>query len=81
MISIYCSGYSIDITPPFNTRLVYGQQFLFTPAIVAFSRRILATMVSVWMQTVVILLKQYSTGRITTCIRINDKRQFKVRQP
>ena len=32
------------------------------------------------MQTIVILLKQYSTGSIMTCIRVNYEWQFKVRQ-
>ena len=34
------------------------------PTIVAFRRSVLAAMVSNWMQTVIILLKQYSAGSI-----------------
>ena len=32
------------------------------------------------MQTIVILLKQYSTGSITTCIFVNYEQQFKIQQ-
>ena len=80
MISVNCCGHTINVTTPFNTRLIYRQQFFFSPAIVAFRRSVLATMVSKWMQTVVILLQQYSPGRITTCISVNHKRLIKVRQ-
>ena len=71
MISIYCCGYSINVTPPLNTRLVYGQQLFLSPTIVVFRRSVLAAMLSNWMQTIVILLKQYSAGSITTCIHVN----------
>ena len=80
MINIYSYGYSIDVTPPFNTRLIYGQQFFLFPTIVAFCWRILAAMVSNWMQTIVVLLQQYSIGSIMTCICIDDKQQLKIRQ-
>ena len=80
MIITYCCGYSINVTPPFHTRLVYGQQPFLSPTIVAFHRSILAAMVSNWMQTIIILLKQYSAGSITTCIRVNNEWQFKVWQ-
>ena len=80
MASLNHCGYTIDITTPFSTRLVNRQQFVFSPAIVAFRRSILATIVSKWMQTVVILLQQYSLGRITTCISVNHKWLIKVRQ-
>ena len=80
MVSINCCGYTINVTTPFNTRLIYRQQFFFSPAIVAFRRSVLATMVSKWMQTIVILLQQYSPGHITTCISVNYKRLIKVRQ-
>ena len=74
MIRIYRGRYAVDVTPPFHTRLVYRQQFLFTPAIVAFCRSVLATMVRNWMQTVVILLKQYSAGCIFARVGIHNER-------
>ena len=80
MISVNCCGHTINVATPFNTRLIYHQQFFFSPAIVAFRRSVLATMVSKRMQTVVIMLQQYSPGRITTCISINHKWLFEVRQ-
>ena len=80
MISVNYCGHTINVTMPSNTRLIYCQQFFFSPAIVAFRRSVLATMVSKWMQTVVILLQQYSPGHITTCISVNHKRLIKVRQ-
>ena len=80
MVSVNCCGHTINVTTPFNTRLIYRQQFFFSSAIVAFHRSVLATMVSKWMQTVVILLQRYSPGRITTCISVNHKRLIKVRQ-
>ena len=57
MISIYHCGYSINVIPPFYTRLLYGQQLFLSPAIVAFRQSVLAAMVSNWMQTIIILLK------------------------
>ena len=78
MISIYYCGYSIYVTPPFNTRLVYGQQLFLSPAIAAFCWSILTAIVSNWIQTIIILLKQYSAGSITTCIHVNYKWQFKI---
>ena len=45
MISIYGSRYTVDITPPFDTRLEYRQQLFLAPPIVAFRRSVLATMV------------------------------------
>ena len=80
MVSVNCCRYTINVTTPFNTCLIYHQQFFFSPAIVAFRRSVLATMVSKRMQTVIILLQQYSPGRITTCISVNHKRFIKVRQ-
>ena len=80
MISIYCCGYSINVTPPFHTRLVYDQQLYLSPAIVAFLWTVLAAMVRNWMQTIVILLKQYRAGCILTCSHVNYKWQFKVWQ-
>ena len=80
LISINCSGYSIFTTSPFNARLVYGQQISLSPAIVAFCRRILAAMVSNWMQTIIILLEQYSTSSIILRIHVYDKWQFKIWQ-
>ena len=56
MISVNCCGHTINVTTPFNTHLIYCQQFFFSPAIVAFRRSVLATMVSKWMQTIIILL-------------------------
>ena len=80
MVSVNYCGHTINVTMLFNTRLIYHQQFFFSPAIVAFRRSVLATMVSKWMQTIVILQQQYSPGRITTCISVNHKRLIKVRQ-
>ena len=78
MISINCSRYSIAVIPPFNTRLVYGQQLFLSPTIVAFRRHVLAAMVSKWLQTIIILLEQYSTSSIIIRIHVYDKRQFKI---
>ena len=64
MINRNCSWYSIDVTPPFYTQLVDGQQLFFSPTIAAFRWHILAAMVSSWMQTIIILLKQYSPSSI-----------------
>ena len=75
-----CSGYSINIMPPFYTQLVYGQQFYFTPTIVAFCCCILAAMLSNWMQTIIVLLQQYSAGSIMACIRVYNKLQFTILQ-
>ena len=80
MVSVNCCGHTINVTTPFNTRLIHCQQFFFSPAIVAFRWSVLATMVSKWMQTIVILLQQYSPGRITPCISVNYKRLIEVRQ-
>ena len=80
MVSINCCGHIINVTTPFNTCLINCQQFFFSPAIVAFRRSILATMVSKWMQAIIILLQQYSPGHITTCISVNHKWLIKVRQ-
>ena len=80
MVSINCCGYTINIITPFNTRLINCQQFLFSPAIVAFHRSVLATMVSKRMQAIVILLQQYSPSCIMTCISVNHKWLIKVRQ-
>ena len=65
---------------PFNTHLIYHQQFFFSPAIVVFCRSILATMVSKRMQTIVLLLQQCTSGHIMTCISVNHKWLFEVRQ-
>ena len=80
MVSINCCGHTINVTTPFNTRLIYRQQFFFSHTIIAFRWSVLTTMVSKRMQTVVILLQQYSPGRITTCISVNYKRLIEVRQ-
>ena len=80
MVSINCCGHTINVTMPFNTHLIYRQQFFFSPTIVAFRRSVLATMVSKWMQTIIILLQQYSPGHITICISVNHKRLIEVRQ-
>ena len=80
MISTNCHRYTINVTMPFKTHLIYSQQFFFSPAIVAFRRSILATMVSKWMQTIIILLQQYSPGCITIYISVNNKQLSKVRQ-
>ena len=80
MVSVYCCGHTLNVTTPFNARLIHRQQFFFSPTIVAFHRSILATMVSKQMQTIIILLQQYSSGHITTCISVNHKWLIKVRQ-
>ena len=80
MVSINCCGHTINVTMPFNTCLINRQQFFFSPAIVAFHRSVLATMVSKRMQTIIILLQQYSPSRIMTCISVNHKWLIKVRQ-
>ena len=79
-VSVNCCGHTINVTMPFNTSLIHCQQFFFSPAIVAFRWSVLATMVSKWIQTIAILLQQYSSGCITTCISVNHKGLFKVRQ-
>ena len=80
MVSINCCGHTINVTMPFNICLINRQQFFFSPAIVAFRRSVLATMVSKRMQIIVILLQQYSPGLIMTCISVNHKWLIKVRQ-
>ena len=45
MVSIYGSRYTINVTPPLDTRLEYRQQLFLAPPIVAFRRSVLATMV------------------------------------
>ena len=45
VVSINGSRYTVNITPPLDTRLEYRQQFFLAPTIVAFHRSILATMV------------------------------------
>ena len=52
----------------------------FSPAIISYRGTILAAMVSNWMQTIVILLKQCSAGSIMIYIHVNDKWQFKTQQ-
>ena len=45
VVGIYHRRYTINVTPPLDTRLVYCQQFFLAPTIVAFRRSVLATMV------------------------------------
>ena len=45
MIRIYRGRYTVYVTSPLDTRLVYRQQFFLAPTIVAFRRSVLATMV------------------------------------
>ena len=45
MISVYRGRYTVYVTSPLDTRLVYRQQFFLAPTIVAFRRSVLATMV------------------------------------
>ena len=71
MISVYRGRYTVYVTSPLDTRIVYRQQPFFASTIVAFCRSILATMVRNRMQTIIILLKQYSTGCIFTSIGID----------
>ena len=80
MVSINHRRHTINVTMPFYTCLDNYQQFFFSPAIVAFRQIVLAAMVNQWMQTIIVLLQQYSTGCITIGISVNHKRQFKVRQ-
>ena len=79
-ISINHHRYTINITLPFYTRMVNCQKLFLSPTIVAFCWFVLATMVSKQMQTIAILLQQYSLGRIMIRISVNHKRLFKVRQ-
>ena len=80
MICIDGGRHTVYIASPFNTRLVYCQQFFLTTPIVAFRRSVLAAMIRQRVETIIILLQQHSTSCITTCIRINDEGQFEVRQ-
>ena len=45
MVGVYRRRYTINVTPPFDARLEYRQQFFLAPTIVAFHRSVLATMV------------------------------------
>ena len=45
MISVYHGRYTVYVTSPLDTRLVYCQQLFLAPTIVAFCRNVLATMV------------------------------------
>ena len=45
MVGVYRRRYTINVTPPPDTRLVYRKQFFLAPTIVAFRRSVLATMV------------------------------------
>ena len=80
VIGINHGRYTIYITSPFDTRLENCQQFLLTPTIVAFRRGVLATMVRNGVQTIIILLQQYSPSCIFSRVGINYKRSLKVRQ-
>ena len=80
MISIYGSQYTVYVTSPLDTRLVYRQQLLLAPPIVAFRRSVLATMVCNGVQTISIFLQQHCTSCIFTCISINHEQPLKIRQ-
>ena len=45
VVGVYRRRYTINVTLPLDTRLVYRQQFFLAPTIVAFRRSVLATMV------------------------------------
>ena len=45
MISIYRGRYTVYVTSPLDTRLVYCQQLFLSPTIVAFRQSMLATMI------------------------------------
>ena len=79
VVGIYCGWYTIYITLSFDTHLVYCQQLFLAPTIVVFCRSVLATMVCNGLQTIFILLEQYSPSYILTRIGINYKRPLKVR--
>ena len=80
MIRIYRGRYTVYVTSPLDTRLVYRQQLFLAPTIVAFRRSVPATMVRNGVQTIRIFLQQHSTSCIFTCVGINYKRPLKVRQ-
>ena len=80
MIRIYRGRYTVYVTSPLDTRLVYRQQLFLAPTIVAFCRSVLATMVRNGVQTIRIFLQQHCTSCIFTCISINHERPLKVRQ-
>ena len=80
VIGIYRGRYTIYITSPLDTHLEYCTQLFLAPTIVAFRRSVLATMICNGVQTILILLQQYSPNCILTRIGINYKRPLKVRQ-
>ena len=67
-------------TSPLDTCLKDRQQLFFAPTIVALHQNILATMIRNGVQTIIILLQQYSPSGILTRISINYKWPLKVRQ-
>ena len=79
VVGIYGSRYTINVTSPLDTCLVDRQQLFLAPTIVAFRRSVLAAMVRNRVQTIIILLQQYSPSCILTRIGINYKWPLKVR--
>ena len=57
MISVYRGRYTVYVTSPLDTRLVYRQQLFLAPTIVAFRRSVLAAMVRNGVQTIRIFLQ------------------------
>ena len=45
VVGVYHRRYTINVTPPLDTRLIYRQQLFLAPTIVGFHRSVLATMV------------------------------------
>ena len=80
MVGIYGSRYTVNVTPPLDTRLEDRQQLFLAPPIVAFRRSVLAAMVRNGVQTIIILLQQHGTSCVFTCIRVNHKRPLKIWQ-
>ena len=71
VVGVYRCRYTINVTPPLDACLEYRQQLFLAHTIVAFRRSILAAMVCNGVQTIIILLQQYSTSCILTHIGIN----------
>ena len=80
MVSVYHRRYTVYVTSPLDTCLVYHQQLFLAPTIVAFRRSVLATMVRNGVQTIRIFLQQHCTSCILIRIGINYKWPLKIRQ-
>ena len=80
VVGIYGSRYTVNITLPLDTHLVYSQPLFLAPTIVAFCRSVLATMVHNEVQIIIILLQQYCTSCSLTRISTNHEWPLKIRQ-